>query len=132
MSYFRALCLFWALVGLMSRFFILKMGEEWNRWELDSAYTESKPKWIYLLAVLGVSLVAYTWYQVVVTDVQFSWIIALLVSLTLIKIVNLIFNYNKFREFVVNILDDKKRWRQLNISVVAFSIVLIMLGIFIY
>ncbi len=34
---FSILCYFWAAIGLVSRFFILRMGEKWNNWELDSA-----------------------------------------------------------------------------------------------
>ena len=132
MSYFSILCFFWAAVGIISRFFILKMGEKWNRWELDSAYTESKPKWIYLLGIFGVGFVAYSWYRVAITDVKYSWIIASLLSLTLVKVFNLTFNYGKFREFVVNTLNDGKRWRAINAGIIVYSLALIFMGLFLY
>lgn len=56
MNFFSILCFFWALVGLVSRFFIIKMGKKWNDWELDKAYTETKPKWIYFLGIFSIVL----------------------------------------------------------------------------
>jgi len=132
MNYFSILCFFWAAIGLVSRFFILRLGERWNNWELDSAYTESKPRWVYLLGVFGLGLVGYSWYRVVVTDVRFSWIIVVLLSLTLVKVFNLTFNYERFREFVVNTLNDSRRWRSINVSIITFSVALIFAGIFLY
>lgn len=132
MNYFSILCFFWAAIGLVSRFFILRMGEKWNNWELDSAYTESKPRWVNLLGVFGLGLVGYSWYRVVVTDVRFSWIIVALLSLTLIKVFNLTFNYGRFRKFVVNTLNDSKRWRSINVSIIAFSVALVFAGVFLY
>ena len=73
MNYFSILCFFWAVVGLVSRIFIIKLGEKWNKWELDKAYTEEKPKWIYFLGVFGVGLVLLTWYQVITTDISFNF-----------------------------------------------------------
>ena len=95
MNYFSGLCFFWAFIGLGSRFLIIKLGKKWNDWEMEKAYTEKKPTWIYFLGVFGIGLVIYTWYQVFVTDVRYSWIIAGLISITLIKIFNLLFNYKK-------------------------------------
>jgi hypothetical protein len=117
---------------LVSRFFILRMGEKWNKWELDSAYTESKPRWIYLLGVFGLGLVGYSWYRVAVTDVRYSWVITALLSLTLVKVFNLTFNYERFREFVANTLNDRKRWRSINVGIIAFSVALVFTGIFLY
>jgi len=131
-SYFSYLCFFWALVGLSSRFFIIKLGNKWNEWELEKIYSQNKPKWIYFLALLGILLVAFTWYKVFTTQINYSWIIALLISLTLIKIFNLLFRYEQFREFVVNTLNDKKRWLKINISIIIFSIILTLMGFFLY
>lgn len=132
MSYFSILCYFWAGIGLISRFFIIRMGEQWNKWELDSAYTESKPLWIYPLGIFGAGLVGYSWYRVVITDVRYSWIIAALLSLTLIKVFNLTLNYQRFREFVVNTLNDRRRWRFINAGIIAFSLGLVFMGAFLY
>jgi len=107
-------------------------GDKWNEWEMKNAYKEEKPKWIYVISILGVLLVAYTWYMVITTDVAYSWVIAALISLTLIKITNLLFNYDKFRDFASTVLNDKSKKMKLTISVTIMSIFLIVLGYNLY
>lgn len=131
-SYFRYLCYGWAAIGIITRILMVGFGDKWNEWEMKSAYSESKPRWIYVVALLGLILVGYTWYMVFTTNVDYSWIIALLVSLTLIKITNLIFNYDKFRKFASTVLNDPKKKMQLTISVFIMSIVFILLGYNLY
>jgi len=130
--YFRYLCYGWAAVGIITRILMVGFGDKWNEWEMKNAYKEEKPKWIYIVSILGVLLVGYTWYMVITTSVPYSWIIATLISLTLIKISNLLFNYNKFREFASSVLNDKKKKMQLTISVFIMSVMFILLGYNLY
>ncbi|MBS3741219.1 MAG: hypothetical protein KGY75_07520 [Candidatus Cloacimonetes bacterium] len=132
MNYFSYLCFFWALVGLISRFLIVRYSKKWNKWELNKAYTKKKPRWLYFLGFFGIMLVVFSWYKVFTTKVKYSWIIALLISFTLIKVFNLLFNYNKFRQFVVETLNNRKRWLLINIAIIVFSIILLLMGIFLY
>lgn len=131
-NYFSILCFVWAFVGILSRILIIFLGDKWTKWELDKAYSQKKPKWIYAVAILSLAIIGFTWYQVIVSGVQFSWIIAVLLSLTLIKVYTIIFNYQRFREFVKYILNDRKKLSQLNIAVTILSIVFILMGIFLY
>ena len=131
-SYFRYLCYGWAAVGILTRILMVGLGDKWNKWEMTNAYKENKPSWIYVIALLGIILVGYTWYMVFTTSVSYSWIIALLVSLTLIKITNLVFNYEQFREFASTVLNDPKKKLKLTISVFIMSIVFILLGYNLY
>lgn len=131
-NYFSYLCFIWAIVGIVTRILMTAYGERWNKWEMDHAYKEEKPKWIYLISIFGVLLVGFTWYQVVNLNVKYSWIIALLLSLTLIKISALLFNYEKFRAFASETLNNPKKKLRLNISVFIVSIVMIILGLFVY
>ena len=131
-NYFSYLCFIWAIIGITTRILMAVYGERWNKWEMDQAYKEVKPKWIYLISLLGILLVAFTWYQVFNLDVEYSWIIALLLSLTLVKISALLFNYEKFRAFASETLNNPKKKLRLNISVFIVSIVMILLGLFIY
>jgi len=130
--YFRYLCYGWAAVGIITRILMLGFGDKWNEWEMKNAYKEEKPKWIYIVSILGVLLVGYTWYMVITTSVPYSWIIATLISLTLIKISNLLFNYGKFREFASSVLNDRKKKMQLTISVFIMSVMFILLGYNLY
>ena len=131
-NYFNILCFGWAAVGIVSRFLIVFLGDKWNKWELNNAYSKQKPKWIYLVGTFALLLVIYTWYQVLTTNIEHSWIIAVLVSLTLIKVTALLFKYEKFRKFAKDILNSKQKLKQLNISVFTFSLVCILMGLFLY
>jgi len=131
-NYFSLLCFFWAFIGIISRFLIVFLGEKWNKWELNSAYSEEKPKWIYLISIISLFLVIYTWYQVFITEIEYSWIIAALISLTLIKVSALLFNYEQFRTFAKEVLNNKSKLQQLNIGVLLFSIICIGMGLFLY
>jgi dolichol kinase len=131
-NYFSFLCFVWAAVGIASRLLMIHLGDRWSKWELEKAYSQKKPKWIYTVGMLSLIIVGFTWYKVVVSQVRYSWIIALLVSLTLIKVFTLIFNYQQFRELAEEILHDRKKLTQLNIGVIIFSIIFILIGIFLY
>lgn len=130
MNYFQVICFLWAILGIGSRLAMLVMGERWAKWELDSAYTEVKPKWLYPVGGVGYLIVAYTWYQVFALDIKYSWIIAALISLTTIKLTTLLFNYKAFYSFVVRALKDKKKMFQINSAVIILSCVLALMGIY--
>ncbi len=132
MNYFSVICFVWAAIGIGSRLAMAFMGQNWNKWETESAYKEKRPKWIIAMFIIGIIIIALTWYMVAVSDIQFSWIIAALISLTIIKLSTLIFRYDKFREFMVSTLNNPKKMLKLNISVIIFSIILISMGIWLY
>lgn len=132
LNYFSYLCFGWAAVGIITRILMVGFGKKWNDWEMASAYKSKKPIWIYIVCALGLIIVAFTWYQVFTLNVKLSWIIAALLSLTLVKISNLLFNYDKFREFASKTLNDPKKKLKLTLSVLVLSLVLIFLGIFVY
>lgn len=132
LNYFNYLCFLWAFVGIVTRIFMIGFGDKWNKWEMDKAYTRKKPVWINAVAGLGFAIVIYTWYQVFALEVAYSWVIAIITSLTLIKISALIFNYDKFREFASNTLNDPQKKMKLNVSVLIMSAVFIALGVFVY
>lgn len=131
-NYFSWLCFSWAFVGIVTRILMIVLGYKWNKWEMDRAYTKKKPAWIYGVGGLGFALVVYTWYQVFNLEVAHSWIIAVIISLSLIKISALLFNYSKFRKFASETLNNPQKKRILNLSVFLMSIIFIMLGIYVY
>ncbi|VAX20435.1 hypothetical protein MNBD_IGNAVI01-3066 [hydrothermal vent metagenome] len=132
LNYFQILCLFWAALGIGSRLLMITLGEGWNKWETEKAYRKDKPKWIYLVCAAGLLLIAYTWYSVFAIPVDYSWIIASLVSLTAIKILMLLFRYDEFREFVALTLNNKNKMNLLNGAVVTFSFVCVAMALFLY
>lgn len=132
MNYFGIICFVWALIGIGSRIIMGVMGEKWNNWELNSAYASEKPKILNVIGVVGYLIVIFTWYMVIISSIEYSWIIAALVSVTVIKISTILFNYKAFRRFVSDMLNNEKKMFQLNLGVVIYSIILIFMGIFLY
>ena len=131
-NYFAGLCFFWAAIGIGSRVAMAVMGERWRAWELGSAYTARKPRWLYGVGLAGVALLVLTWALVFTTDVPHSWIIAMLVSLTGIKLYAILFRYDEFRAFVARTLADRGQMALLNAGVLVFSGVLIGMGVWLY
>jgi hypothetical protein len=132
LNYFSVLCFVWAFIGIVSRIAMGKMGKNWAEWEMNKVYKEDKPLFITLIGIVGYVVVIVTWVMVFITDIQYSWILATLITLTLFKITKLLFNYKQFREFLVKTLKDKKKMYQLNTAVIILSIALISMGIFLY
>lgn len=131
-NYFSYLCFAWAFIGIVTRILMVGLGERWNRWELQHAYRQKRPKWIYGIAVGGILLVGVTWYKVFSLDVEGSWVIATLLSLTLVKISALLFNYARFRAFADQTLNNPKKKMRLTVSVFVMSVGFILLGLFVY
>jgi hypothetical protein len=111
---------------------MVSLGDQWNDWEMQKAYREEKPKWLYLLGIFSFAIIGLTWYKVMTTTIDYSWIIAVIVSLTTIKIGNLLFNYDNFRKFADTVLRTKKYRKIMNISVFVISLVFIWMGIYLY
>lgn len=132
MNYFKILCFLWAFIGIVSRVAMHIMGERWKEWEMDKAYKAIKPWYINALGIFGYAIVIFSWYNVVVLDISYAWVISLLVTLTTVKISILLFNYEGFRKFAIATLKDKSKMLQLNMGVIMLSIILIGMGVFLY
>lgn len=132
LNYFSILCFLWAIVGIVTRLLMVSLGTQWNDWEMEKAYSEEKPKWLYSLGIFSLAIILLTWYKVFTTSIDYSWIIAVIVSLTTIKIGNLLFNYENFRKFADTVLRTKKYRKIMNISVFVISLVFIWMGIYLY
>lgn len=131
-NYFSILCFLWALIGIVSRIAMGKMGEKWAEWEINRVYKKEKPKYLTYIGIFGYILVILTWFMVFITNIEYSWILAILITLTLFKITKILFSYEKFRKFLIETLKDKKKMYQLNTAVITLSIILITMGIFLY
>jgi len=129
---FKTICFFWAAVAIISRVAMVMMKEKWKEWEINSAYKAKKPLWIYFLGIFGIILIGITWFTYLYYGIQYGWILAGLISLTLVKIFTLLFNYDQFREFVQRALKDKRKMLHLNISVLVLAAGLICMGLFLY
>lgn len=130
--YFSILCYFWAAIAIISRIAMFVMKDNWDKWETEKAYSEKKPSWVYIVCIIGIALIFATWYVYLKYNVNLGWILSILITLTSVKISNILFKYDKFRIFVIETLSNKSKMMKLNVSVIVLSIILIFMGIFIY
>lgn len=132
LNFFNITCFAYAAFAILTRLIMILKKDKWNQWELNKAYKEKKPWWIYLIAILSVLYISLSWYMAFTSGIKYGWILAALLSLTLVKISQLLFNYDKFREFVKDILSNKSKLLRTNLGVFFFSLLLIFLGLVVY
>ena len=132
LNYFSLLCFVWAFIALGSRAIILYLGEHRNKWELQKVFSLKKPGWIYSVAVISVLTVGYTWLQVWFAGIRYSWIIAALITLTLIKVFMVLFNYQEFHSFVKEIQKSRQKLTKFSFAVTLFVIACVLMGIYLY
>lgn len=85
------------------------------------------------MGLLGVFLVIITWYIHFATDIQYSIIIAIVITLTLVKVSQVLVNYQKFREFAVRVTTKNTSvLTTMNIATAIVGVGLVLLGIRVY
>ena len=133
MNYFEGLSYAFGALMILTRPAMHLFPKSWNRFELNTAYTEKQPRWIWVVAAIGLLLVGFTWHRHFTTDIPNSLIITIFISLTLIKTSQVLFNYQQFRKFVTYVLtEDRRVLNKINAAVFAMGVALILLGFFIY
>ncbi|MCW3491014.1 hypothetical protein [Dethiobacter alkaliphilus] len=133
MNYFEGLSFVFGAVMILTRPVMHLFPKHWNSFELNTAYTEKQPRWVWVVAMLGLLLVGFTWYQHFTAGVPNSLIITIFISLTLIKTSQVLFNYQQFRKFVIYALTvDRSVLNKINIAVLFMGVAVISLGIFVY
>ena len=133
MNYFQVFSIVWGVLMIGVRLLIHIIPEKWNDFELERVYKENKPKWIWLVGLIAMFIVGFTWYKELTTDIPYSLILSILITLTLVKVSQLLFNYDNFRKFVYKALvEDRSIVRKINIATTIIGIILILLGIFLY
>lgn len=107
MSYFEILGIVFGLAAMLKPFYMHLIPWDENKF-IAKAYAEKRPKWVVPVAITGLLLVAFTWYKELTTDVAYSMIITIIFSLTAIKAIMFIFDYEKFQKWVGGMLAEKK------------------------
>jgi uncharacterized membrane protein YdcZ (DUF606 family) len=133
MNYFQVLSIAFGAILILTRPAIQFFPRQWNAFELKRAYTKKQPLWVWIVGFLGLILVVYTWYKHFTADVPYSIVITILISLTLIKTSQVLFNYNRFRTFVEQVLKkDRKTLTLINIFALTLGAISLMLGFLLY
>jgi hypothetical protein len=98
-------------------------------------YTDEKPRWIWLVIPFGLSLIVLTWYMHFSSDVPYSIVLTLIVTVSMLKMAEMVFNYAEFREWLDLAVVEPLRRSSLDSFQVALTVagmILIALGIYIY
>ena len=133
MNYFQVLSIVFGTILILTRPAIQFFPKRWNDFELNTAYTEKQPRWVWVVGSLGLLLVGFTWYKHFTAGVPYSLVITLLLTLTLLKTSQVLFNYKQFRDFVVRVLTrDRKILAAINIVALILGLGALAMGIFLY
>ncbi|MFO7843214.1 MAG: hypothetical protein R6V16_05330 [Bacteroidales bacterium] len=110
MNYFKVLGILFGLAAMLKPIYMHLIPWDENNY-IAKAYTKRRPKWVVPVAIVGLTLVGFTWYKELTTDIPYSLIITIIFSLTAIKAIFFIFDYQKFQQWVAGMLaknDGKK------------------------
>ena len=133
MNYFQILSIAFGLMLILTRPAIQFFPKQWNAFELNTAYTEKQPRWVWYVGLFGLALVIYTWYMHLTAGIPYSLAITLILTLTLVKMSQVLFNYKQFRVFVVRVLEkDRKTLALINIFGLLLGIALLIMGFLLY
>ncbi len=133
MNYFRVLGIVFGLAAMLKPLYMHLIPWDENKY-IAKAYSKKRPKWIVPVAILGLLLVAFTWYKELSTDVAYSMVITIIFSLTAIKAIMFIFDYEKFQKWVAGMLAEKKGRKiiWIDIAVGVFGLIVFVTSMIIY
>lgn len=133
MNYFKVLGIVFGLMALLKPFYMHLIPWNENKF-IAKAYTKKRPKWILPVAIVGLVLVTFTWYKELTTQIEYSYIISILFSLTAVKALFFILDYEKFQKWVAGMLshNEGKKIVLIDIFVGIFGVAVIILSILIY
>ena len=133
MNYFQVLSVVFGLILILTRPAIQFFPKQWNAFELNTVYTEKQPRWVWFLGALGLALVIYTWYMHLTLGIPYSLIVTLILTLTLVKMSQVLFNYQQFRAFARRVLEkDRKTLTMINIFALVLGLALLLMGFLLY
>lgn len=133
MNYFEALSIGFGLVMILTRPLIHLFPQRWADFEMDRVYTRRQPIWVWLAGGFGLGLVAFTWYRHFTHGVPYSIVVTLIISLTLVKLSQVLFNYQQFRAFAERVLKRERTTMNLiSIATALLGLVLMSMGIWLY
>ena len=133
MNYFQGLGLVFGLAAMLKPVYMHVLPWDENAF-IAKAYATRRPAWVVPVAVLGLALVALTWYVHLTTDVPYSLVITILFSLTAIKGLTLLLDYQRFQRWVAGML-AKDRGRQvvlIDVGAGVFGLGVVLLAVLVY
>ena len=133
MHYFQILGVSFGIIAFLKPFYMHLIPWDENKF-IAKAYTEKRPWWILPVAILGLLLVGFTWYKELTTDIPYSIIITILFSLTSIKAIVFLYDYQKFFLWIESMLkkEEGKQIVWVDIAAGIFGLLLILLSLLLF
>ncbi len=133
MSYFKVLGLIVGFAAMLKLTYALFWPQNMNAFVLNT-YGKKKPAWIIPATIATMGLVGLTWYMHFTTEVPYSIIVTIFVSLALLKMVVLLFNYQSLqKKMIETVVNDKGRdIAKQNIVGGIVGLVVFLLALFVY
>jgi len=133
MNYFKILGIIFGLVAMLKPFYMHILPWDENKY-IAKAYAKKRPKWIVPVAIAGLLLVAFTWYKELTTDIAYSLVITIIFSLTAIKALLFIFDYEKFQKWIAGMLAEKEGKKIVVVDIIAgiFGAIVVVASILVY
>ncbi len=107
MNYFRMLGLVFGLAAALKPVYMHLLPWDENAF-IAKAYAKRRPAWIVPVALLGLALVALTWYMHFTAGIAYSLILTVLFSLTAVKGIMLLLDYERFQAWVAGMLSKDR------------------------
>ena len=98
-NFFNITCFIAAGLALSSSFMRILFPDILNSYEQKLIETDEKPFWVFALGVFSIMFIVIVWFHVWKSTLQYTWIMASLFSVSLVKSSMFVFNYDKFRQF---------------------------------
>ena len=131
-NFFNISCFVAAGLAILSSIVRLVFPELLNSFEKTLIITEEKPFWVFALGVFSIMLIVIVWFHVWKSTLQYTWIMATLFSVSLIKSSMFVFNYEQFKRISAKFIGNNKRMKILNLFVLFYGLVLLAMGVFLY
>jgi|UniRef100_A0A7C1FSW5 hypothetical protein len=133
MNYFLILGIVMGTVALLKPVYMHLIPWDENRF-IAKAYAEKRPAWVIVVALIGLGLVGLTWYLHFTSGVAYSLVITLLFSLTAVKGLTLLLDYQRFQQWVAGMLrrDGGRQIVWIDVGVSLIGLVMIAVSVWLY
>jgi len=128
MNYFKVLGIVFGLAAFLKPFYMHLL--PWDEKSfLEKFYSEKRPPCIVVIALLGLGLIILTWFMHFTLDIANSIYLTVLFSLTGLKALILLLDYQRFQKTVAAMLNEN---RGRNVILVDIGASIIGLVIFVF
>lgn len=97
---------------------------------ISRIYPEARPRWIPAAGMIVLALVLWTWVEFARAASMENFVVTLVISLGLAKVLPMVFFYKKSREFVMALVAEALAFRVVILSSAAVGLAILMMGLF--